>query len=122
MSSLAQKQMKAQDLAASQVQAALSELAEAQLALMSSSMPQHIIQVGTRVHGTFLSLRLCGAYIVQWVSQLLTAPHNALAPLQFLALQSTAAVPANTASLARRHKGVTLLFMDIVGFTGAQAD
>eukprot|EP00983_Pelagomonas_calceolata_P081896 1155740-Pelagomonas_calceolata.AAC.1 len=39
-----------------------------------------------------------------------------LAP-QFLALQSTAAVPQHVGQLARAHKGVTLLFMDIVGFT-----
>ncbi|KAF5832603.1 nucleotide cyclase [Dunaliella salina] len=37
--------------------------------------------------------------------------------IQFLALQSTAAVPQNVGQLARAHKGVTLLFMDIVGFT-----
>mmetsp|Transcript_18118 Transcript_18118/g.50743 ORF Transcript_18118/g.50743 Transcript_18118/m.50743 type:complete len:350 (-) Transcript_18118:842-1891(-) len=37
--------------------------------------------------------------------------------IQFLALQSTAAVPQHVGQLARAHKGVTLLFMDIVGFT-----
>ncbi|KAF5832535.1 hypothetical protein DUNSADRAFT_11530 [Dunaliella salina] len=37
--------------------------------------------------------------------------------IQFLALQSTAAVPQSVGQLARAHKGVTLLFMDIVGFT-----
>ncbi|KAF5842601.1 hypothetical protein DUNSADRAFT_6451 [Dunaliella salina] len=35
----------------------------------------------------------------------------------FLALESTAAVPGHIADLAHAHKGVTLLFMDIVGFT-----
>jgi len=36
---------------------------------------------------------------------------------QFLALESPEAVPRNIGKLARKHKGVTLLFMDIVGFT-----
>mmetsp|Transcript_9359 Transcript_9359/g.25236 ORF Transcript_9359/g.25236 Transcript_9359/m.25236 type:complete len:447 (+) Transcript_9359:4403-5743(+) len=62
-----------------QVQAALSELAEAQLALLAGIMPHHA--------------------------------------LQFLALESTSAVPTNAASLAREHKGCTIMFMDIVGFT-----
>eukprot|EP00983_Pelagomonas_calceolata_P040702 1137740-Pelagomonas_calceolata.AAC.1 len=38
-------------------------------------------------------------------------------PPQFLALESTEAVPRHVAQLAHAHKGVTLLFMDIVGFT-----
>jgi len=62
-----------------QVQATLSALAESQLELLSSIMPQHAIQ--------------------------------------FLALESTEAVPRHVAQLAHAHKGVTLLFMDIVGFT-----
>mmetsp|Transcript_10726 Transcript_10726/g.29429 ORF Transcript_10726/g.29429 Transcript_10726/m.29429 type:complete len:891 (+) Transcript_10726:264-2936(+) len=62
-----------------QVQSTLSTLAESQLELLSSIMPQHAIQ--------------------------------------FLALESTAAVPGRVAELAHAHKGVTLLFMDIVGFT-----
>jgi len=37
--------------------------------------------------------------------------------MQFLAMESPAAVPRNISKLARKHKGVTLLFMDIVGFT-----
>ncbi|KAF5843538.1 nucleotide cyclase [Dunaliella salina] len=62
-----------------QVQSTLSALAESQLELLSSLMPQHAVQ--------------------------------------FLALESTEAVPRHVAELARAHKGVTLLFMDIVGFT-----
>eukprot|EP00983_Pelagomonas_calceolata_P002691 89616-Pelagomonas_calceolata.AAC.2 len=38
-------------------------------------------------------------------------------PPQFLALESTAAVPEHVGRLARAHKGVTLMFMDICGFT-----
>lgn len=37
--------------------------------------------------------------------------------LQFLAMQSSSAVPMNVNQIARRHSGVTLLFMDIKGFT-----
>jgi len=62
-----------------QVQSTLSTLAESQLELLSSIMPQHAIQ--------------------------------------FLALESTEAVPRHVAELAHAHTGVTLLFMDIVGFT-----
>jgi len=62
-----------------QVRATLSSLAESQLELISSIMPQHAVQ--------------------------------------FLALESTAAVPEHVGRLARAHKGVTLMFMDICGFT-----
>uniref|UniRef100_A0A7S3VNZ9 Guanylate cyclase domain-containing protein n=1 Tax=Dunaliella tertiolecta TaxID=3047 RepID=A0A7S3VNZ9_DUNTE len=54
-------------------------LAESQLELLSSIMPQHAIQ--------------------------------------FLAMESTDAVPEYVGQLARSHSNVTLLFMDIVGFT-----
>jgi len=37
--------------------------------------------------------------------------------LQFLAMESTQAVPCNIGLLARAHADVTLLFMDICGFT-----
>ncbi|KAF5837936.1 hypothetical protein DUNSADRAFT_3657 [Dunaliella salina] len=63
----------------SQVRATLSTLAESQLILLSSIMPQHAVQ--------------------------------------FLATESSEAVPEHVGQLARAHKGVTLLFMDIVGFT-----
>lgn len=37
-----------------------------------------------------------------------------LPPLQFLALESIAAVPQNVAALAREHKMCSILFCDIV--------
>mmetsp|Transcript_21429 Transcript_21429/g.55815 ORF Transcript_21429/g.55815 Transcript_21429/m.55815 type:complete len:1059 (+) Transcript_21429:129-3305(+) len=62
-----------------QVRTTLTMLAESQLELLSSIMPQHAIQ--------------------------------------FLAMESTDAVPEYVGQLARSHSNVTLLFMDIVGFT-----
>ncbi|KAF5831691.1 nucleotide cyclase [Dunaliella salina] len=38
--------------------------------------------------------------------------------MQFLAMESSEAVPEHFGQLARAHESVTLLFMDIVGFTG----
>uniref|UniRef100_A0A6S8Q644 Guanylate cyclase domain-containing protein n=1 Tax=Dunaliella tertiolecta TaxID=3047 RepID=A0A6S8Q644_DUNTE len=37
--------------------------------------------------------------------------------IEFLATESSEAIPEHVGQLARAHKGVTLLFMDIVGFT-----
>ncbi|KAF5829769.1 hypothetical protein DUNSADRAFT_15534 [Dunaliella salina] len=63
----------------SQVRTTLTALAESQLELLSSALPQHAIQ--------------------------------------FLAMQSVEAVPENVGQLARAHQDVTIMFMDIVGFT-----
>jgi len=38
-------------------------------------------------------------------------------PLQFLALECSESVPEHVGQLARSHEAVTLLFMDICGFT-----
>ncbi|KAF5837935.1 hypothetical protein DUNSADRAFT_3656 [Dunaliella salina] len=62
-----------------QVRTTLTTLAELQLELLSSLMPQHAIE--------------------------------------FLATESSEAIPEHVGQLARAHRGVTLLFMDIVGFT-----
>jgi len=62
-----------------QVKATLTALAESQLELLSSCMPQHAIQ--------------------------------------FLAMESTEAVPEHVGQLARAHQDVTILFMDVVEFT-----
>eukprot|EP00200_Dunaliella_tertiolecta_P012851 CAMPEP_0202391218 /NCGR_PEP_ID=MMETSP1127-20130417/91720_1 /ASSEMBLY_ACC=CAM_ASM_000462 /TAXON_ID=3047 /ORGANISM="Dunaliella tertiolecta, Strain CCMP1320" /LENGTH=807 /DNA_ID=CAMNT_0048993637 /DNA_START=585 /DNA_END=3009 /DNA_ORIENTATION=- len=90
-----------------QVQSTLSTLAESQLELLSSIMPQHAIQ--------FLALESTAA-VPGRVAELAHA-HKGVTLLFMDALESTAAVPGRVAELAHAHKGVTLLFMDIVGFT-----
>eukprot|EP00983_Pelagomonas_calceolata_P051117 1142264-Pelagomonas_calceolata.AAC.6 len=42
--------------------------------------------------------------------------------IEFLATESSEAIPEHVGQLARAHKGVTLLFMDIVGFTSMSKD
>ncbi|KAF5833949.1 hypothetical protein DUNSADRAFT_9561 [Dunaliella salina] len=68
----------------SQVRTTLIALAESQLELLSSTLPQHAIQ--------------------------------------FLATESVEAVPKFVGQLARAHQNVTIMFMDIVGFTQMSKD
>eukprot|EP00967_Tisochrysis_lutea_P083887 scaffold116981_cov15-Tisochrysis_lutea.AAC.1 len=77
---------------ARKIRAVLTELAETQLELLSSIMPTHAIQ--------FLAMESSEAV-----------------PEHFLAMESSQAVPAHVSRLARGHLGVTLLFMDICGYT-----
>ncbi|KAJ9508393.1 hypothetical protein QJQ45_011906 [Haematococcus lacustris] len=92
----------------SAMEALLADLAESQLRMASNIFPRH----GQWGLGSHIVITHGGNNLLM---QVLAAA--ILAVLEFLATNRGNNAPEDVAQLARQHKDVTLLFMDIVGFT-----